>query len=96
MINPFYFEGKSIPVVQNISMLKKMNYKFGLFATMFFDVGGVWNKNDNFFKTQFINGFGAGLNFILPFGFIGRTDFAFRKEEKRFIPQVIFDLDAAF
>ncbi len=96
IINPFYFEGKSVPVVQNISMLKKMSYKFGLYTTLFFDVGGVWYKKDNFFKTQFINGFGAGLNFILPFGFVGRTDFAFRKEEKRFIPQIIFDLDASF
>lgn len=96
VINPFYIEGKSIPIANNISILKNLNYKFGLFATIFFDAGGVWDKNDNFFKTQFYNGFGAGLNFILPFGFVGRTDFAFRKEGKRFVPQIIFDLDAAF
>lgn len=96
VIDPFYFEGKKMPVINKISMLKSLSYKFGLYATLFFDVGGVWNKNDNFFKTQFENGFGAGLNFILPFGFVGRTDFAFRKEGKRFVPQVIFDLDAAF
>ncbi len=77
-------------------MLKKLNYKFGLYTTLFFDVGGVWNKKDNFFDTEFKNGFGVGLNFILPFGFVGRTDFAFRKEQKRFIPQIIVDLDASF
>lgn len=96
VINPFYVKGESLPIANKISMLKNLNYKFGLFATIFFDVGGVWNKNNNFFKTQFYNGFGAGLNFILPFGFVGRTDFAFRKEDKRFVPQIIFDLDASF
>lgn len=96
VINPFYIEGKTVPMVNKISQLKKLNYKFGLYTTLFFDVGGVWDKTNNFFKTQFINGFGAGLNFILPFGFVGRTDFAFRKEEKKFIPQIIFDLDASF
>jgi len=96
VIDPFYIKGESIPIAKKISMLKNISYKFGLYATIFFDVGGVWNKTDNFFKTQFRNGFGAGLNFILPFGFIGRTDFAFRKEQKRFIPQMVIDLDASF
>ncbi len=96
IINPFYFKGKSLPVVNQISMLKNLNYRFGLFATLFFDIGAVWNKKDNFFKSQFINGFGTGLNYILPFGLVGRTDFAFRVEKKKFYPQIIFDLNASF
>lgn len=96
IISPLYVEGKSIPVVESIGALKKLNYKFGMYGTLFFDIGTVWDKTDNFFDSRFINGFGAGLNFILPFGFVGRTDFAFRTEGKKFIPQIIFDLDAAF
>ena len=96
IISPLYVEGKSIPVVESIGALKKLNYKFGMYGTLFFDIGTVWNKTDDFFNSRFINGFGAGLNFILPFGFVGRTDFAFRTEGKKFVPQVIFDLDAAF
>jgi outer membrane protein assembly factor BamA len=96
VVNPFYVKGESIPIAKGISIFQKLNYKFGLYATLFFDVGGVWNKSDNLFNTRFYNGFGAGLNFILPFGFVGRTDFAFRKENKKFIPQVVFDLDASF
>lgn len=95
VINPFFVKGKSIPLAKRISALKSLTYRLGLYATIFFDAGGVWDKQDNLFKTQFRNGFGAGLNFILPFGLIGRTDFAFRKEGKRFVPQIIFDLDAA-
>lgn len=96
VIDPFYIKGEQIPIAKKISMLKKLNYKFGLYATIFFDAGGVWNKNNNFFDTKFRNGFGVGLNFILPFGFVGRTDLAFRKEQKRFIPQIVIDLDASF
>lgn len=96
IIDPFYIKGTSIPLVNKISFLKKLSYKFGMYTTLFFDVGGVWDKRDNLFKTEFKNGFGVGFNFILPFGFIGRTDFAFRKEQKRFVPQIIVDLDAAF
>ncbi len=96
IINPFYVRGKTMPGIRKISMLKNISYKFGLYGTIFFDMGGVWNKWDNFFNTGFKNGFGAGLNFILPFGFVGRTDFALRKQQEKFISQFIFDLNAAF
>jgi outer membrane protein insertion porin family len=96
LINETYFKGGDIPAVNKISMLKKMSYRFALYATVFFDVGTVWNKNSNFFNAKYHNGFGAGLNYILPFGLVGRTDFAFRKEGKKFVPQVIFDLSSAF
>ncbi len=96
VIEPFYLKGKSMPVVNVISMLKNLSYKFGLYGTVFYDIGGVWNKKDKFIDTRFYHGFGAGLNFILPFGFVFRTDYAFRREGKKFVPQVIFDLDAAF
>lgn len=96
VIRETYFKGASIPAVNQVSMLKRMSYRFALYATVFFDIGTVWNKSSNFFNAKYHNGFGAGLNYILPFGLVGRTDFAFRKEDKRFVPQVIFDLSAAF
>ncbi len=96
VVKETYFKGSSIPAVNQVSMLKKMSYRFALYATVFFDIGTVWNKNSNFFETKYHNGFGAGLNYILPFGLVGRTDFAFRKEDKKFVPQIIFDLSAAF
>lgn len=91
-----YFSGGGIPGVNLISALKKMSYRFAVYGTLFFDVGTVWNKSDLFINSRYYNGFGAGLNFILPFGLVGRTDFAFRTEGKRFIPQLIVDLNAAF
>lgn len=96
VIKPFFIEGKTIPVLKNISLISRFSYKFGLYATVFFDVGGVWDKNNNVFKTRFRNGYGAGLNFILPFNFVGRADVGFRNQNGLYYTQVIFGLDASF
>jgi outer membrane protein assembly factor BamA len=91
-----YLKGSDIPAVNQFSMFRRMNYRFAIYATVFFDIGTTWNMKDRFFHSQYHNGFGAGLNFILPFGLIGRTDYAFRIDGKQFVPQIVFDLNAAF
>jgi outer membrane protein assembly factor BamA len=96
LLIPGYVKGEDHPFIKNISFLKNFNYKYGIFLTLFFDMGGVWNKNDNFFKTRFRNGFGTGLNFIMPFGFVGRLDLAFRKDDEKFISQLNIALNASF
>jgi outer membrane protein assembly factor BamA len=96
VIEPFYIKGTDLPVVKGIGFLKNVSYKFGLYSTVFFDVGGVWNKGDEVSKTRFRNGFGTGLNIILPFGFVGSVEGAFRKEEKKFTPQLIIRLNSTF
>ena len=96
IFKPFYVKGSDLLLIKNISFLKNFNYRFGLYLTLFFDIGGVWNRDDNFFKTRFRNGFGTGLNFIMPFGFIGRLDLAFRKEGVKFTPQLNVALNASF
>ncbi|MFZ1320114.1 MAG: POTRA domain-containing protein [Ignavibacteria bacterium] len=96
VINPDFIKGRDLPLVKSISALKNLNYKFGLYATIFYDVGGIWYKDDNFFDTQFYSGYGVGLNFILPFGFVGRTDFCLRQQNNELYTTVLFDLDASF
>lgn len=96
VIQPFFIAGTDIPLVKKISFLKNMSYKFGLYTTLFFDMGGVWNKTDRFSKVQYRRGYGVGLNALLPFNFVGRLDWAFRKENDKFKGQVIFNLGASF
>ena len=96
LLKPRYVQGKDHPFVKNISFLKNFNYKYGIYLTLFFDMGGVWDKKDNFFKTRYRNGFGTGLNLIMPFGFVGRLDLAFRKENDELIPQLNIALNASF
>lgn len=96
LLKPFYLPGKDMPFVKKLPVLKDMSYKFGLYMTLFVDAGTVWNKYDNFFNTRFYNGYGAGLNFILPLGFVGKADWAFRHQNDFFKGQLILSLSSSF
>ncbi len=96
IVQPFYVAGADMPFVKKLPIVKNFSYKFALYATLFIDVGGVWNKDDQIINTKFYNGYGAGLNFILPFGLVGRTDFAFRHQDDGFRSQLILSLNASF
>ncbi|MGH2575083.1 MAG: BamA/TamA family outer membrane protein [Ignavibacteria bacterium] len=78
IIQPQYIKAKNIALVRDMPILKRLDLKYGLFFTIIYDVGTVWNKNDNIFKVKFLNGTGIGLNAILPFGYIFRTEWTFR------------------
>lgn len=96
IIKPAYIEGKDLPLIKKISFLKGISYKYGLYITTFFDIGGVWDKDENFFDTQFRRGFGMGLNVILPFDFVGRMDVSLSKKTSEFSFDLDFGLSAAF
>jgi len=97
VIKPFYVKGSDHFIIRKLPIAKKFSYRYGMYATMFFDFGGVWGRKERIYDSQFKNGFGAGLNFLLPFDFVGRFDFAFRKlPTDKFKGQVILSLDASF
>lgn len=97
IIKPNYLKGTDIPIVKKISMLSKLSYKYGLYFTTFYDVGGVWDKNENFYNTQFRSGYGVGLNAILPFNLVGRMDLCFSKRETgKYYVELDFGLSASF
>jgi hypothetical protein len=97
IVQPFYIPAKEITFCKKITnVLKDFSYKFGLYFTLFADVGGVWNKNENVFNTRFYSGYGAGLNFILPLGFVGRADWAFRHQDNFYKGQLILSLNSSF
>jgi hypothetical protein len=56
----------------------------------------VWGRKENITNTEFKSGFGVGLNFLLPFNFVARTDFGVRKENSVYKGQLIISLDASF
>lgn len=96
IVQPFYIPGRDLPITSKLPILKDFSYKFGLYVTLFFDAGGVWNKYDKIADTRFYNGYGAGLNFILPFGFVGRADWGFRHQNNFYKGQLILSLNASF
>lgn len=97
LIKPFYVKGSNHFIIRKLPLANKFSYRYGVYATLFFDFGGVWGRKENIYDTQFKNGFGAGLNFLLPFDFVGRVDFGIRNIRKdKFKGQIIMSLDASF
>ncbi len=95
LLQPSYLEGKQLPLVKKIKYLNKMSYKYGLYFVMFYDIGGIWNKEDNPRDTRFQSGTGIGLDAILPFGLVGKVDWAFRLATPT-VGQVVFGVGAKF
>ena len=96
IIKPDYLSGKSIPIIKGISLLNRFSYKYGLYLTFFSDMGSVWNKNDDFYKINFLNSIGSGINLILPFSFVSRFELAYRIVESKLIPQFNLNLYSSF
>lgn len=97
LVKPFYVKGSDHYIIKKLPIAKSFSYRYGVYATMFFDFGGVWGRKENIYDTEFKNGFGAGLNFLLPFDFVARFDLGFKKiQNNKFKGQIIMSLDASF
>jgi outer membrane protein assembly factor BamA len=78
VFQPRYINAEKIPIVGKLPILKKLDLKHGLFFTVFYDVGAVFDKGTKVTDVKFLSGTGIGLNFILPFGYVVRTEWGFR------------------
>lgn len=87
LLTPKYFALDFIPIPEFAV------WKFGLFASLFVDAGTVWFRGEPFARDRFVSGYGAGLNFLLPYGFLLRTEFA-RNESRR--GEFILDFTSTF
>jgi outer membrane protein assembly factor BamA len=54
-------------------------WKFGIFAAVFADAGTVWFRGHPLAINNFKKGYGAGLHFLLPYGTIIRTEYAWNE-----------------
>lgn len=96
VINPFWVKGKDHILLKKFSLSRNFSYRYGLYLTLFYDVGNSYNRGDNIFNVHFRSGFGSGLNIILPFDIIGRIDLAARKQNSKYYSQIIFSLNSSF
>ena len=97
LVKPFYVKGSDHLILRKVPLANKFSYRYGVYATVFYDLGGVWGRKENIYDTKFESGFGAGLNFLLPFDFVARVDFGVRKLHKdKYKGQIIMALDASF
>jgi len=98
LVKPFYVKGSDHFIISKLPIANSFSYRYGAYATLFFDIGGVWTRKESIYDVQFKNGFGAGINFLLPFDFVARLDLGFRKIPYKtdYKGQLIIALDASF
>ncbi len=86
LFGPTYYVIPDFPVPQFAIL------RYGLNLALFFDAGQVWDKH-SFKWNDFIYGYGFGLNFLLPYGVILRTELGF---DEHFKSEFIFDAGVSF
>jgi outer membrane protein assembly factor BamA len=57
-------------------------WRFGVTLTAFADAGTVWFRGQPFALDQFTKGYGVGLNFLLPYSLIVRTEYAWNESRR--------------
>ena len=95
LILPSYLKGKDLPVIKDIPVANDFVYRYGLYATLIYDTGTIWFRNESLSGKRFYSGAGMGLNFLLPFNYILRLDWVFRLA-KPVVGQINFSIGAKF
>ena len=83
----FYIHLPEVPIRQFAT------WKLGLYAAVFGDLGMVWDKHERPALEDMPRGYGAGLHFLLPYGFVLRVDRAWSESGRG---EWILDLGASF
>ncbi len=75
----------------NYPQFQKLRY--GLYFGIFVDAGKLWSYNQVISEQPWYSGYGAGFQFLLPYGFTIRTEVAINNAGKT---QGIIDFDTSF
>jgi len=68
-------------------------WRYGLYAGFFADAGTIWYRGDQFSTLPWYSGYGAGLQFLLPYSVVVRTEYAFNQKGQG---QFVLDFGASF
>ena len=68
-------------------------WRYGLYAGFFADAGTIWYRGQQFSTLPWYSGYGAGLQFLLPYSLIVRTEYAFNQKGRG---QFVLDIGASF
>lgn len=81
ILQPSYTKASEFPVLKSMPYIKNMDLKHGLYFSIIYDVGSVWYKDERIYDQRFLSGTGIGLEAILPFGYILRTEWVMRIDD---------------
>jgi outer membrane protein assembly factor BamA len=95
VLTPRYTNANKLPILKSLPYVNNYNLKYGLYFTVLYDLGSVWNNNQRLNNVKFISGAGIGLNAVLPFGYVARLEWAFPIIHHP-VGQVVFTLNSKF
>jgi Na+/H+ antiporter NhaC len=95
VLSPRYIKAKELPIAKHLPVIKNLDLRYGVFITLLYDVGTVFNHDENIFGKKFQAGTGIGVILIAPFGYALRADWAVRLS-KPAIGQLVLNLYAKF
>jgi outer membrane protein assembly factor BamA len=75
----------------NIPEFQKLRY--GIYFGIFADAGKAWSRDQVVSEQPWYSGYGAGIQFLLPYGFTIRTEVAINNIG---ITEYILDFDTSF
>jgi outer membrane protein assembly factor BamA len=86
ILSPRYFKAAYLPAQFGV-------WRFAVTLAVFGDAGMVWYRGQPVGLDSFVKGYGAGIDFLLPYSFVLRTEYALNETRRG---QFIIDLGAAF
>jgi outer membrane protein assembly factor BamA len=72
IVRPRVFEAKFLPLPREFTI-----WRWGVSLTLFTDSGRTWFRGETLTLTSFATGYGAGIDLLLPYGIVMRTQYAF-------------------
>jgi outer membrane protein assembly factor BamA len=71
LFKPRIFQLRGTPLPQEFTV-----WRFGISLALFGDTGTTWYRGDKVGLNSFASGFGGGIHFLLPYGYVVRTEYA--------------------
>lgn len=87
IVSSWYVYVPEVPVPQFAT------WRFGLYAALFADAGNVWNKHETFRWNSIPSGYGGGLHFLFPYGYVFRIEYAWNEFGRG---ELVLDVGASF
>ncbi|MEW6509546.1 MAG: POTRA domain-containing protein [Bacteroidota bacterium] len=84
LLKPRVFVFSAVPIPPEFAV-----WRFGVSLALFTDTGVAWFRHQKIRPDDFATGYGSGIHFLLPYGFVMRTEYAWNLEG---MGQFIIDL----
>jgi outer membrane protein assembly factor BamA len=84
LFGPNTYRIQSLPLPPEFSV-----WRFGISLAIFADAGTTWYRGEKLTFNSFHSGYGGGVHFLLPYGYVVRVEYAWNDYRQG---EIVFDL----